>query len=56
MLDKTIQYVNIIKTGKNIKIENQILQKDAIIKQENSIFLLQENNISNDAILKLQTL
>jgi len=56
MLNKDIQYINIIKTQNNIKIENQIFQNNQLKDEEQSIFLLDNDNISNDTIFKLQTL
>ena len=50
------QYVNILKQDKQLKIDYKILQDKKIIKQEVSTFLLDGDNISQDAIFKLETL
>ena len=51
-----IQYVNIVKNQQNIKIDYRILEKNNIIKTEQSIFLLDNNNISSDTLFKLSSL
>ena len=56
MFNKNIQYINIIKSQQNIKINYQITQDSKIIKSEHSTFLLDDNQISNDAKLKLSSL
>jgi len=56
MFNKNVQYINIIKSQQNIKINYQILDDNKIIKSEHSTFLLNNNDISNDAKIKLSTL
>ncbi len=56
MFNKDIQYVNILKTQQNIKINYEILEKDKIIKNEQSIFLLDNGTLCLDTQYKLQTL
>ena len=56
MFNKNTQYINIIKSQQNIKINYQILQDHKIIKSEHSTFLLDNNQISNDAKLKISSL
>ncbi|MEA3498535.1 MAG: hypothetical protein U9R16_05690 [Campylobacterota bacterium] len=50
------QYVNILKQDKQLKIDYKVLQDKKIVKQEVSTFLLDGDNISQDAIFKLETL
>ncbi|MEA3554490.1 MAG: hypothetical protein U9R39_08860 [Campylobacterota bacterium] len=50
------QYVNILTQDKQLKIDYKILQDKKIVKQEVSSFLLNNNEISKDAIFKLDTL
>lgn len=50
------QYINVIKTQQNIKINYQILQNNQILKSEQSIFLLEDNSLSLDTNYKLQIL
>ncbi|MCK5293252.1 MAG: hypothetical protein KAJ49_01275 [Arcobacteraceae bacterium] len=56
MLNNNIQYINVIKSQQNIKIDYQIIKENQIIKNEHSIFLLEENKLSIDTNYKLQTL
>ncbi len=56
MFNNSIQYVNVIKSQHNIKVNYQILQNNKIIKNEQSIFLLDGDNLSLDTNYKLQTL
>ena len=53
--DNSIQYVNIKKYDKQLKIDNQILKNDKIIKTNHSSFLI-DNNLSKDSISKLNIL
>ena len=53
--DDNMQYVNIKQYDKQLKIDNQILKNDKIVKTENSSFLI-ENNLSTDCISKLNIL
>ena len=50
------QYVNILRTDKQLKIDYKILEEQSIIKQETSTFLLDGLTISKDAEFKLETL
>ena len=56
MFDKNIQYINIVKTQQNIKIDYEILKNNQVIKNEQSIFLLDDNSLSLDTNFKLQAL
>ena len=56
MFNKNTQYINIIKSQQNIKINYQITQDNKIIKSEHSTFLLDNNLISNDAKIKIASL
>ena len=56
MFNNNIQYINIVKTQQNIKIDYEILKNNQIIKSEQSIFLLDDNSLSLDTNFKLQTL
>jgi len=56
MFNKNIQYINIIKSQQNIKINYQITDDGKIIKSEHSTFLLDNNQISNDAKIKITSL
>jgi hypothetical protein len=56
MNKNSIQYVNVVKNQQNIKIDYQIVDNDMIVKTEQSVFLLDDGNLSNDTSFKLQTL
>jgi hypothetical protein len=56
MFDKNTQFVNMIINQQNLKINYKILHNNIISKNEQSIFLLDNNEISNDAKLKIRTL
>jgi len=56
MFNNNIQYINLIKNQQNLKIDYQLLNNNQITKSEQSIFLLENNKISNDAILKIESL
>jgi hypothetical protein len=53
--DKNIQYINIVKYNKQLKIDNQILQNDKLLKTEHSSFII-EDVLSSDSISKLNIL
>lgn len=50
------QYINIIRSNQNIKIDNQVLENNSIISSNQSVFLLQNNLFSSDTLFKLQAL
>ena len=56
MFNNSIQYVNVIKTQQNIKIDYHIMENNKSVKNEHSTFLLDDNNLSIDTNYKLQTL
>jgi len=56
MFNNNIQYINIVKTQQNIKIDYEVLKNNQVIKNEQSIFLLDDNSLSLDTNFKLQTL
>jgi hypothetical protein len=56
MNKNSVQYVNIVKNQQNIKIDYQIVDNNIVIKTEQSIFLLDDKQFSNDTSFKLQTL
>jgi len=37
------QYVNVIRSNQNIKIDNQVLENNSIISSNQSVFLLQNS-------------
>jgi hypothetical protein len=53
---KNKQYINIIKTQQNINIDYKIINNNQIIKNEKSVFLLDDDKLSVDTKYKLQTL
>jgi len=53
---KQIQYINLIKSGNNIKIINRIFEKNKLISSSSSIFLLKNGLLSNEAYFKLKAL
>ncbi len=53
--DKSMQYITIKQYDKQLKIDNQVLKNNKIIKTENSSFLI-DDTLSNDAISKLNIL
>lgn len=50
------QYVNILKKNKQLNLDYAILQDKKILKQEQSSFLIVDNNMPQDALFKLDTL
>jgi hypothetical protein len=50
------QYINIIKSNQNIKVDHQILENNLVISASSSVFLLQDNLFSSDTLFKLQSL
>jgi len=56
MFNKNTQYINIIKSQQNIKINYQITDDSKIIKSEHSTFLMDNNQLSNDAKIKIAAL
>jgi len=56
MFNKNVQYVNIIRSQQNIKIDYTILKDDNVVKNEQSVFLLDNDQLSLDTTYKLQSL
>ena len=56
MFNKNTQFINIIKSQQNIKINYQILNDNKIIKSEHSTFLFDNNEVSTDAKIKIASL
>jgi len=54
-MSKDLQYITIKQYDKQLKIDNQILQNDKIIKADHSSFLI-EDTLSDDSIAKLNIL
>jgi len=50
------QYVSILQQDKQLKIDYKTLLNGKVLKQEQSSFLIQDNNIPKDALYKLNTL
>ena len=50
------QYINIIRSNQNIKIDQQVLENESVINASSSVFLLQDNLFSSDTLFKLQAL
>jgi len=50
------QFINILQQNKQLKINYKIIQEDKIIKEENSAFLLTNENLPEDAKFKLNSL
>jgi len=50
------QYINILKQNKQLNLNYAILQDQKILKQEQSSFLIVDNNMPQDALFKLDTL
>ncbi len=50
------QYVNILKQNKQLNLNYAILQDKKILKQEQSSFLIVDNNMPQDALFKLDAL
>jgi len=55
-MSKEKQYINIIRTNQNIKVDYQVLEGDSITQTSQSVFLLQDNIFSSDTLFKLQAL
>ncbi|MDX9744757.1 MAG: hypothetical protein RBT59_13125 [Arcobacteraceae bacterium] len=53
---KDIQYINLIKIEQNIKLDNQIFTNGKLLTAEQSIFLLENNKLSGDALFKIKIL
>lgn len=56
MNKSTKQYINIIKNQQNIKINYQVVEKNNILKTEQSVFVLDNTSFSQDTISKLEIL
>jgi len=56
MFNKDTQYINMIRTQQNLKIDYQLLNNNKISKSEQSIFLLDGSNESSDVLLKIKAL
>ncbi|MDD2698037.1 MAG: hypothetical protein PHF17_04450 [Arcobacteraceae bacterium] len=54
--NKDIQYINLIKLEQNIKIDNQVFTNGKLLTAEQSIFLLENNKLSGDALFKIKVL
>ena len=50
------QYINILKQDKQLKIDYETLLDTKVLKQEQSSFLIQDNNIPKDGLYKLNSL
>lgn len=53
---KDIQYINLIKVEHNIKLDNQVFTNGKLLTAEQSVFLLDNNKLSNDALFKIKVL
>jgi hypothetical protein len=53
---KDIQYINLIKVEQNIKLDNQVFTNGKLLTAEQSVFLLDNNKLSNDALFKIKVL
>lgn len=53
---KDIQYINIIKVEQNIKLDNQVFTNGKLLTAEQSVFLLDNNKLSQDALFKIKVL
>ncbi len=53
---KDIQYINLIKIEQNVKLDNQIFTNGKLLTAEQSIFLLENNKLSTDALFKIKVL
>jgi polyhydroxyalkanoate synthesis regulator phasin len=56
MFDNDIQNINLIQNEQNIKLSYQIRKKNIIIKSEQSVFALDDNQLSLDTKVKLELL
>lgn len=54
--NKDIQYINLIKLEQNIKLDNQVFTNGKLLTAEQSVFLLDNNRLSNDALFKIKVL
>ena len=55
-MSKEKQYINIIRTNQNIKVDYQVLESNSITQTSQSVFLLQDNIFSSDTLFKLHSL
>ncbi len=53
---KDIQYINLIKIEQNVKLDSCVFTNGKLIKSEQSIFLLENNQLSEDVIFKIKVL
>jgi len=53
---KDIQYINLIKVEQNIKLDNQVFTNGKLLTAEQSVFLLENNKLSGDALFKIKVL
>ncbi len=56
MLKESIQYINGIKTTKNIDIDNKIVKDGELIEHNHSSFTLYDSSMPNDALSKIKLL
>ncbi|MBI3874098.1 MAG: hypothetical protein HY307_03755, partial [Arcobacter sp.] len=56
MSSKEIQYISIIKMEQNIKLDHQVFTNNKLLTAEQSVFLLDNGKISNDALFKIKVL
>ena len=56
MNNKEIQYIALIKLENILKIHNQIFTHGKLLSDEHASFVLENGNLSNDALFKLKTL
>lgn len=55
MFDKNKVHISLLVSQQNLKINYRLFQNDKMSKEEQSIFVLDNKNISNDAKVKLST-
>ncbi len=53
---KDIQYINLIKIEQNVKLDERIFRNGKLLTAEQSVFLLENNKLSNDALFKIKLL
>jgi len=56
MSSKEVQYINLIKVEQNIKFDHQVFTNGKLLTAEQSVFLLDNEKLSDDALFKIKVL
>lgn len=56
MSSKEVQYINLIRVEQNIKFDHQVFTNGKLLTAEQSVFLLDNEKLSDDALFKIKVL